>query len=74
MAIKFINSKELLETLILVIKSGYNLDNMRQSACLVVNQITVYSYVFLFILHIVEFCVCYMFCCALLCVLVLQSC
>ena len=27
---------------------GYNLDIMRQSACLVVNPITVYSYGFLF--------------------------
>ena len=30
------------------IKIGYNLDGMRQSACLVLNQITVYSYGFLF--------------------------
>ena len=30
------------------IKVGYNLDIMRQSACLVVNPITVYSYGFLF--------------------------
>ena len=28
---------------------GYNLDIMRQSACLVLNPITVYSYGFLFI-------------------------
>ena len=31
------------------IKVGYNLDTMRQSACLVLNPITVYSYGFLFI-------------------------
>ena len=30
------------------IRVGYNLDIMRQSACLVLNPITVYSYVFLF--------------------------
>ena len=30
------------------IKVGYNLDVMRQSACLVLNPIRVYSYVFLF--------------------------
>ena len=30
------------------IRVGYNLDIMRQSACLVLNQITVYSYDFLF--------------------------
>ena len=58
MVIWLINSKELLENLILVINSkrlsnvikkvGYNLDIMRQSACLVVNLITVYSYGFLF--------------------------
>ena len=30
------------------IKVGYNLDVMRQSACLVLNQSTVYSYGFLF--------------------------
>ena len=30
------------------IKVGYNLDVMRQSACLILNQITVYSYGFLF--------------------------
>ena len=30
------------------IKDGYNLDVMRQSACLVLNPITVYSYGFLF--------------------------
>ena len=30
------------------IRVGYNLDIMRQSACLVVNPITVYSYGFLF--------------------------
>ena len=30
------------------IKVGYNLDVMRQSACLVLNPITVYSYGFLF--------------------------
>ena len=30
------------------IKVGYNLDVMRQSACLVLNQITAYSYGFLF--------------------------
>ena len=59
MVIKFINSKELLENLILVsdqfikivkryIRVGYNLGIMRQSACLVLNPITVYSYGFLF--------------------------
>ena len=58
MVIQFINSNELLEILILVINSkkivkryirvGYNLDIMRQSACLVLNPITVYSYGFLF--------------------------
>ena len=58
MVIKFINSNELLKNLILVInskkiferyiKDGYHLDVMRQSACLVVNPITVYSYGFLF--------------------------
>ena len=58
MVIKFINSNELLEDLILVINSnkvvkrnirvGYNLDIMRQSACLVLNPITVYGYGFLF--------------------------
>ena len=53
------NSDELLENLILVVNSkryivkryirvGYNLDIMRQSACLVLNPITVYSYGFLF--------------------------
>ena len=30
------------------IRVGYNLDIMRQSACLVLNPITVYSYCFLF--------------------------
>ena len=30
------------------IRVGYNVDIMRQSACLVLNQITVYSYGFLF--------------------------
>ena len=58
MVIKFINLKELLESLILganlkkIIKRyermGYNMDIMRQSACLVVNPIMVYSYGFLF--------------------------
>ena len=58
MVIKSINSNELLENLILVInfkkivkryiKIGYNLDIMRQFACLVLNPITVYSYGFLF--------------------------
>ena len=58
MVIKFINSKELLENQILseqfkkitrrYITVGYNLDVMRQSACLVLNPITVYSYGFLF--------------------------
>ena len=58
MVIQFINSNELLENLILVINSkkivkryikiGYSLDVMPQSACLVLNPITVYSYVFLF--------------------------
>ena len=56
MVIKFINLKELLESLILganfkkIIKRyervGYNMDIMRQSACLVVNPIMVYSYGF----------------------------
>ena len=55
---KYINSSELLEQLSLVIsvqkiikryiKVGYNLDVMRQYACLVLNSITVYSYDFLF--------------------------
>ena len=31
------------------IRVGYNLDIMRQSACLVLNPFTVYSYGFLFI-------------------------
>ena len=53
MVILFVNSKELLENLILVInskkysnveKSGCNMDIIRQSSCLVVNRITVYSY------------------------------
>ena len=58
MVIKFINSNELLENLILVtkfkkiakryIRVGYNLDILRQSACLVLNLIKVYSYGFLF--------------------------
>ena len=58
MVIKFINSNELLEKpnfsdkfkkiIIRYIKVGYNLDVMRQSACLVLNPITVYSYGFLF--------------------------
>ena len=58
MVIKSINSNELLENLILVnnskkivkryIRVGYNLDIMQQSACLVLNPITVYSYGFLF--------------------------
>ena len=53
-----INSNELLGNLILVInlkkiiklyiKVEYNLDVMRQSACLVLNPVTVYSYGFLF--------------------------
>ena len=57
MVIKFKNSNELLENLIFsdqfkkiikrYIKVGYNLDVMRQSACLVLNPITVYSYGFL---------------------------
>ena len=51
------NLKELLDSLILVINLkrllnvkgvGYNMDIMRQSACLVVNPITVDSYGFLF--------------------------
>ena len=60
MVIKVINSKELLENLILVIdskrlsnvikKSWIYLGIMRQSACLVVNLIAVYSYCFLFVL------------------------
>ena len=33
------------------IKVGYNLDVMPQSACLVLNSITIYSYVFYFSLH-----------------------
>ena len=51
-------TKELLENLILVINSKkfyksyikveYNLGVMRQSACVVLNPITVYSYDFLF--------------------------
>ena len=54
MVILFINLKELLESLILVInirillyvikRVGYNVDIIRQSACLVVNPITVISY------------------------------
>ena len=36
------------------IKVGYNLDVMRQSACLVLNPITVYSYGFLFICTMVS--------------------
>ena len=56
MVIKFINSKEFLENVILVInskrlsnvKAGYALDVVRQSACLVLNTTTVYSYGFLF--------------------------
>ena len=58
MAIYFFNLKELLECLILVInlkkiikrykRVGYNMDIMRQSACLVVNPITNDSYGFLF--------------------------
>ena len=58
MVIKFINSNELLENLILVINSkkivkryirvGYNLDIMRLSACLLLSPIMVYSYGFLF--------------------------
>ena len=54
MAILFINLKELLESLILMIdlkislNVGYNMVIMRQSACLVVNPITVYSYSFCF--------------------------
>ena len=52
------SSNELSENLILVINSkniikryikvGYNLDAMRQYACLVLNPIMVYSYSFLF--------------------------
>ena len=53
--IKFINSKELLETPILLIhlkdtkcyKNEYNMVIMRQSASLVVNPITMYSYGFI---------------------------
>ena len=41
-----INSKRL--STVIIIRVGYNLDLMRQSACLVLNPITVYSYVFLF--------------------------
>ena len=55
MVILFINSKELLKNLILVINLkillsnvGYNLDVTRPSACLVLNPTTVYSYGFLF--------------------------
>ena len=54
----YINLNELSENLILAIHSkmiikryikvGYNLDVMRQSACLVADPITVYSYGFLF--------------------------
>ena len=46
------NLKELLKSLILIIKCykkvGYNMDIMRQSVCLAVNRIMVYSYGFLF--------------------------
>ena len=58
MVIKIINSNESLENLIFsdhfkkivkrYIRVGYNLDIKRQSACLVLNPITVYSYSFLF--------------------------
>ena len=54
MAILLINLKELLESLIemidlkILFNVGYNMDIMRQSACLVVNPITVYSYSFFF--------------------------
>ena len=58
MVVLFINSKELLENLILVISSkgksnvikevGYNMGITQQTACLVVNPITLYSYGFLF--------------------------
>ena len=58
LVIKFINSNGLLESLVLVIYSKkivkryvrveYNMDIMRQTACLVLNPITVYSYGFLF--------------------------
>ena len=58
MVIQFINSKRIVGKPYLsdqfkkivkhYIRVGYNLDIMRQSACLVLNLITVYSYVFLF--------------------------
>ena len=55
MLFKFINSKDLLENQILLIhlkdtkcyKNEYNMDIMRQSASLVVNPITMYSYGFI---------------------------
>ena len=52
MVIKVINSNELLDQFKKIVKRyirvGYNLIIMRQSACLVLNPNTVYSYVFLF--------------------------
>ena len=58
MVIKFLNSNELLETPNFsdqfkkdsktLYKGWINLNIMRQSACLVLNPITVYSYGFLF--------------------------
>ena len=58
MVIKFINSKEIVgkpnfsdqfkKIIKLYKKVGYNLDIMRQSACLIVNPNKVYSYGFLF--------------------------
>ena len=58
MVLWFINSNEFLENpnfsdqfkkiVKRYIRVGHNLDIMRQSACLVLNQITVYSYGFLF--------------------------
>ena len=41
-------SDQLKKTVKRYIRVGYNLDIMRQSACLVLNPITVYSYGFLF--------------------------
>ena len=58
MVIQFMNLKELLENLVLVVnlkkimkrykRVRCNMDIMRQSACLVLNPITVYNYGVLF--------------------------
>ena len=58
MVIQFSNSKELLESTFLVTNikkdnqtlqnEGCDIDIMRQSACVVVNPITIHSYAFLF--------------------------